>query len=170
MSQTSVSEFRDTYIQGAIQNPNEAVTESRIVDDSTNILPGYPVVQGTNDLDVSLPSAAFTQAEFQGIAVYSDTAKEHAISTGVNSYADDEPITILKDGVIAVLVEDTVTKGEIVFAVHTTGGASTLYTYRGDLDTDKAAEIPATFEESGVSGDLVKIRLSSGAGLGSRLT
>ena len=40
MTQTTVSEFRDQYVAGQLHNPSIADTESRIVDDSTNIVPG----------------------------------------------------------------------------------------------------------------------------------
>ena len=61
-------------------------------------------------------------------------------------------------------------KGGIAFFVHTAGGASTQYTWRADADTDKASETPAEFLEGGSSGDIVRVRLRMGAGLGSRLT
>ena len=170
MAQTSVTEYRARDIQGQIINPTEAVTEVRIVDDSDNITAGLTVVQSTADIDVALPDAAFTKAEFQGIAVWDGVDREKALSTGINTYEDDSPITLLLEGVTAVPVTDTVSKNGTVFFVHTTGGASTKHTYRSDLDTDKASEIPAYYLEDGTTGNLVRIRVSKKAGLGSLLT
>lgn len=170
MAQTTVSEYRDAYVVGQILNPEEAVTETRIVEESTGLIPGNVAIQGTDDIEVARADAAFTQETFQGIVVYSDVGREKALTTGTVTYEDASEVTILKDGVIAVPITDTVTKNEIVFFTHTTGGASTLHTYRGDLDTDKAAEIPAYFLDSGVTGDIVRIRVRTGAGLGSRLS
>ena len=170
MSQTSVSEFRNAYVQGQMHNPSIADTEQRIVDDSTNIVPGDVVVQGTADDDVKGAVAAFTKATFQGIAIWSGQAKEKALSTGVNTYADNEPIPILKRGIIAVLLGGTVAKGGTGFFVHTAAGASALHTWRADLDTDKASEVPGVYLSDGVSGDIVLFRLSVDAGIGSILT
>ncbi len=170
MTQTSVSEFRDKYVAGQLHNPSIVDTESRLVDDSTNILPGDVVLQSTLDIDVVGAVAAFTKVTFQGIAIWNAFQNEKALSTGLNTYEDDQPIPILKRGVIAVLLGDTVAKGGTGFFVHTTGGDSTLHTWRIDLDTNKASEVPGVYLQGGDSGDIVLFRLSIDAGIGSVLT
>lgn len=170
MSQTTVTEYQDQYVAGQIHNPNEAKTRTHVVNDSNGIPYGRAVIKGTAENEVKNPTAAFTKAVFRGIAAWTPVGTEKALLTGTNTVANDEEIYILKTGVISVLVTDTVTEGGTVFYTHTTGGASTLYTFRSDLDTDKASEIPAVFLEDGVTGDIVKIQLMYAAGIGSILT
>ena len=170
MSQKEVKEFRDKYVQGQIHNPSIADTQEALVDDSNPVYPGYAMVQGTDDDDVSIPVAAFTFADFRGLVAWSGQAKEKALYTGDNSYSDDDPLTLLKRGFMAVKLGGTVAKGDTAFFVHTSGGVSAQWTYRNDLDTDKASEIPAVFEDAGVSGDIVLLRVSIDAAIAKTLT
>ena len=170
MSQTTVQEYRDPYVQGQIHNPNIADTQEAIVDDSNPIYPGYTVIQGTDPDDISVPIAAFTFDEIRGIVTWSGQAKEKSLYTGVNYFEDDDPLTLLKRGLIAVTLGGTVAKGDTAFFVHTAGGASAQWTYRNDLDTDKASEIPATFEAAGISGDIVLVRFTIDAAIAKILT
>lgn len=169
MTQTSVSEFRDQYIVGDIQNPTEATTMVKIVDDSTNILAGEVVVK-SSETEVKGAVAAFTKATFRGIAVLGLFTNEKALTTGVNSYTDNEPITFLRKGVIPVLLGGTVVEGGTGFFVHTAAGASALHTWRADLDTDKASEVPGVYLQGGASGETVLFQLEIAAGIGSVLT
>jgi len=169
MTQTTVSEFRDRLIAGQLVNPEEATTLVRIVDDATNILPGDVVVESTAAMAVKGAVAAFTQKTFMGIAVWSAFQNEKALSTGVNSYADEQPIVILRKGIIAVLLGDTVVKNEIGYFVHTAGD-SALHTWRIDLDTNTASQVPGYYLESGDSGDIVLFQVDIAAGIGSVLT
>ena len=169
MTQTTVSEFRDRLVAGQVQSLEEATTLVRIVDDSTNILPGDVVVQSTAAKDVKGAVAAFTQKTFMGIAIWSEFQNEKALTTGVNSYEDDQPITILRKGIIAVLLGDTVVKNDIGFFVHTAGD-SALHTWRIDADTAAAGEVPGYYLEGGDSGDIVLFQLDIAAGIGSTLS
>ena len=170
MAQTTVDEFRDKYIVGDIQSPSTAMTAVKIVDEVNGIAPGEVVVKGSSEDEVTAADAVFTKATFRGVAAYSGFAKEKDISTGVNIYEDNDPITILRKGIIPVLLGGTVTEGGTGFYVHTTGGASALHTWRADLDTDKAAEVPGVYLQDGVSGDVVLFQLEIAAGIGSILT
>lgn len=170
MTQTSVDEFRDQYVAGQIHDIATAKTQTLIVDDDTNIIPGDVVIQSTLDIDVKGAEAAFTKKTFQGVAVWNEFQNEKALSTGVNSYADDDPITVLRTGVIAVLLGDTVAKNGTGFFVHTAAGDSALHTWRIDLDTDKASEVPGYYLQGGDSGDIVLFQLEYAAGIGSVLT
>ena len=53
MSQTTVNEYRARDIQGQVHNLSEATTDVRVVDSATNIVPGYAVIKGTADNEVS---------------------------------------------------------------------------------------------------------------------
>lgn len=167
--QTSVTD-RDTKIQGQFNPFDQITTDTRTADGATAIDPGMAVIKSTADKDVILPAATFTHIQFQGVVGLSLLDKEQSITTGDKSYVANDVLTIVTDGKIHVLVEDTVAKDGPVFFVHTTGGASTLHTFRSDLDTDKADEIPAVFLEDGVTGDLVEIRISEGARIGTVLS
>jgi len=160
--QTSV-EDRATRVQGRLNNVANAKTVTRTADGATAIDPGMAVIKSTADTDVILPAAAFTYANFQGVAAWSPVDQEQALLTGDRSYSANDPVTVAEDGEIEVLVTDTVAKDGACYFVHTAGGSSTIHTFRSDLDTDKASAIPAIFLEDGVSGDVVKIQVSYGA-------
>ena len=162
--QTSVTD-RVTRIQGRVNATDQISTSVRTADGATAIDPGMAVIKGTVDTDVILPAATFTHAAFQGVVVWSAFDKEQDISSGDKSYVANDELAIITDGVVEVLVTDTVAKDGVCFFVHTTGGASTIHTFRSDLDTNKANEIPAKFLEDGVTGDIVKIRVMEAAGI-----
>lgn len=166
--QTSVTD-RVTRIQGRINPFGQISTATRTADGATAIDPGMAVIKSTADTDVILPAAAFTEIQFQGVVALSFLDKEQALSTGDKSYVANDVLTIIEDGDVEVLVEDTVAKDGVAWFVHTTGGASSLHTFRSDIDTDKASSIPAIFLEDGVTGDIVKIRVSAGARIGTAL-
>jgi hypothetical protein len=169
MTQTSVNEFRDRLVAGQVVDLETAETLVRILDDDTNMKPGEVAVQSTAEADVKGAEAAFTQKTFQGIAIWSEFQNEKALTTGVNSYADDQPVTLLRKGTIAVLLGDTVVKNDIGYFTHTTDD-SVAKTWRIDLDTDKASQVPGYYLEGGDSGDIVLFYLDIAAGIGSTLT
>jgi len=166
--QTVVTD-RETKIQGQFNPFDQISTDTRTADGATSIEVGMALIKSTSDKDVILPAAAFTEIEFQGIAGLSLLDKEKSLTTGDKSYVANDVLTIVLDGKITVLVTDTVAKDGVVYFVHTTGGASTIHTFRSNLDTDKASSIPAVYLASGVTGDLVEIRVSQGARIGTAL-
>jgi hypothetical protein len=159
--QTSVTD-RTTRIQGRYNATEPIITETRTADGSTAIDPGMAVIKSTADYDVTLPTATFSLVAFQGVVGWSPLDKEKAISTGDKSYVANDELTIVIDGVVEVLVTDTVAKDGAVYFTHTAGD-SDVHTFRADLDTNKAQLIPAIYMEDGVSGDIVRIRISQGA-------
>lgn len=166
--QTSVTD-RVTRIQGRINVFDSPKTSARTADGSTAIDPGMAVIKSTADYDVVLPAAAFTEIQFQGVVAWSPMQPEQALTTGDKSYSANDDLTIIEDGIVEVLVTDTVAKDGVCWFVHTAGGASTIHTFRSDIDTDKASSIPAIYLEDGVSGDIVKIRVSAGARISTAL-
>lgn len=148
-------------LKGVPANFDRTNIEALLNEDTTAIEPGYPLVRGTDPgSQVLLPVADFTRNQFAGIAVFGSSQEIPLASatTGIE-YATNDRVPVAVDGVVYVLVEDTVTKGEPVFAVHT-AGASSVWTFRGDADTANASDIPAIFQENGVTGDVVPIRLT----------
>lgn len=160
--QTAVTD-RVTKIQGQFNPFDQITTDTRTADGATAIEAGMAVIKSTADTDVILPAAAFTEIAFQGVVGYSPVDTEQTLLTGVRTYVANDVLTIVRDGKVFVLVDDTVAKDGVVWFVHTAGGDSDLHTYRIDIDTDKASAIPAVYETDGVAGDLVLIRVSEGA-------
>lgn len=120
----------------------------------------------TGTLDYSVPS--FTQKDIAGIVVKpvsGGIAKR--FSDGVINFELGDSITVLEEGDIAIELGSDVKAGDDAFYVHTPGGASNLHTYRNDADTDKAVQIPGSFRQDGVEGDIIKMRFNTDAVLGS---
>lgn len=161
MVQTAIVKNPVAAIKGLPANFDKIETESLINEDTTAIEPGYPVIRGTDPgTQVLLPVADFTPNQFAGIACFGNSKEVPlgAPTTGIE-YATGDRVTVAVDGVVYVEVDDTVIKGEPVFAVHT-AGASAVWTFRGDADTANASDIPAIFQENGVAGDIVPIRFT----------
>ena len=165
--QTEVTD-RVIRIQGRFNPFGPIETSPRTADGATAIDPGMAVIKSTADTDVILPAAAFTEIAFQGVVGVSSVDKEKALLTGDKSYVANDLLTIVQDGVVEVLVDDTVAKDGVAWFVHT-AGTSDVHTFRSDIDTDKASSIPAVYLEDGVAGDIVKIRVSAGARIGTAL-
>jgi len=168
MTQSTVNEFRANFVAGQLSDPAVAQTRQKVAETATAILPGQVVIKGTLEDDVTGVAAAFSQTDFRGITIHSGFANEKALSTGVNSYGDQDPIPILEKGVIAVLLGGDVTEGGIGWFVHTVG-TSAVHTWRADIDTDKASQVPGRYLQDGVSGEVILLKLDDGAGLGSIL-
>lgn len=160
--QTSVTD-RETEIQGQFNPFDQITTDTRTADGATAIDPGMAVIKSTLDTDVILPAAAFTEIAFQGVVGLSLVDKEQNILTGDKSFVANDVLTIVTDGKIFVLVDDTVAKDTPCYFVHTAGGASAIHTFRSDADTARASTIPAVYLTDGVADDLVQIRVSEGA-------
>jgi len=156
--QTSHNEYRSKYSVGQLIGQDNRI-ETVISEDAGDIDIGQSVFKGTNDNQAKKPTGAFTLAAFQGVVIKNQVL-EKAIGTGNLAIEDEESFSVVTKGRIAVLVEDTVAKGDDVFFVHT-AGTSSQYTYRTDLDTNKASQIPAKFLESGVTGDILLIDVNA---------
>ena len=156
--QTSHSEYRSRFAAGELIGfDNEVFTY--VSEHATDFDVGTVLAKGTADDQVLLLDSAAEAADWEdlrGIAIKNQSL-EKTVSTGVRMISDEDPVSVLVKGKIAVLITDTVAKGDAVFFTHTTGGASTVYTYRNDLDTDKAIAIPGVFLEAGTTGQVVPI-------------
>ena len=166
--QTSV-EDRDTRMQGRINTFKPVNTAARTADGATAIDPGMAVIKSTADYDVILPAAVFTYAAFQGVVGWSPVDNEQNILTGDKSYAANDPLTIVRDGEVEILLGGTVAYEDDLFFVHT-AGASPVHTYRADLDTAAASPVPMIALEAGVAGDIIKAHVSLGAKISQALT
>lgn len=161
---------RATRVQGRVNATKPINTAVRTADGTVGIDPGMAVIKSTADYDVILPAAAFTYANFQGVAALSLTDKEQALLTGDKSYSANDEVTIVRDGEVEILLGGTVAYEDDLFFVHTAAGASAIHTYRADLDTDKASAVPMIALEAGVSGDVIQAQVSLGAKISKTLT
>ena len=142
--QTIHNPYPGKYIQGQI-------IENRVIRtyasaNTTSFKAGYVVNHGANEGTITLPTAAFASTAVAGIAGYTGLAKEKDWTTGTWSYDLYDDVSVLEDGIIAVYFTQEVTQTDITagakpYFVHTAGGASTVYTFRKDADTDKASVI-----------------------------
>ena len=124
------------------------------------------VGDNTGTLDYSVP--AFTQKDIAGIVykpVTGGRAKNFYDGFLANRLGD--MMTIVQEADIAIELGGTVSANDDAFYVNTPGGASAVGTFRNDVDTDKAVQIPGRFQQHGVAGDIVMMRFNLDAVLGS---
>lgn len=167
--QTSVTD-RPVKTQGLANDFKPINTSPRIADGATPIDPGMAVIGAAGDDEVTLPSAVFTYAAFEGVVINSLMSKEKSLLSGDKSFVAGDPLTVIKDGEVDVLLGGDVTEGDDLFFVHTAGGASPIHTFRADLDTDKASPVPAIALETQVAGQLATIHVSYGAKISKVIT
>lgn len=148
------------YKAAALDGIDTAINEG-----ATAVGPNNLVLKGTNRKDAILPAAAFTFQDIAGISFY-ETNNQKTLRTNVVSYAQFDDFSILKKGEMFVSITGTVTKDQNLFFVHTTGGASAIHTWRGDLDTDKASKTPVIALQAGTSGDVIRIRINTDMQIG----
>lgn len=153
MTQTSVDVRSAQWYDGQITRPQDLDDRTALNEDTTAFKIGYAAIAGTDpDTQMKKPAAAFTFDQFVGVVYSAVGISEKALSTGTIDIVTNQRAVYARKGYMAILVTSTagltITKGEDVFFVHTTGGDSTQWTYRNDLDTDKASKIPAIFMQS----------------------
>ena len=97
---------------------------------------------------VKVPDAAFTVADFVGIAEHShkqqrgdEAGLDVLTSTQTAEYAIGDDITIAEKRRIVVTVEGAVNPGAAVFLRHTANGGNTPGNFRTDADTARAVDI-----------------------------
>lgn len=167
MSQATATEFTGQWQEGQRTRSDDARTWTLNNEDASAMKVGFTVIKGTDKRrQGKKPVAVFTFDDFGGIIMSAIGIAEKALGTGVIEIDPDRGFAVLREGFMAVKVTDTVAVGGDVFFVHTGGGASAQWTYRSDLDTDKASKIPARFEQAGVDGDIVEIYVNDAMQIG----
>lgn len=173
--QTSVLVRSKPLYNGQITRMHELEDGSALNEDVTAMKIGYVAVVGTDpNTQGKKPTAAFTFDDVLGIVYSAVGISEKALSTGAVDIVTNQRFAYARKGYIAVRVTSTagltITKGENAFFVHTTGGDSTQWTFRNDLDTDKASKLPAIFMESktiGAGGDeIVELKINADMAIG----
>jgi len=117
--QTEITE-RVTRIQGRFNMTGPLSTDPRIFEGVVDADPGMAVILGSADNLVTLPAAAFTLANFQGVIGWSGVDVESDLSSGDRAYTAEDPVTVAKTAAdIEVKLGGTVTKDAQLFFVHT---------------------------------------------------
>jgi hypothetical protein len=132
---------------------------SKVVEVSTGIPFGRAVVRGTGDNGIVLPSSA-TDA-FIGLSVMTTDGVESV--DGVHQYEYQREANVLDVGIMYLYTETSVVPGDPVFFRYTakTAPLDIVGRVRKDADTASAKQIiGATFESTGVAGDLVKVKIT----------
>jgi hypothetical protein len=156
--QTSYEINGDKGVVGTIADISPRDVETKINEETTAgaMAFGLGVIHGTTDNQVLLPVDA--NSVVIGFVAYT-TGYEMAAGGSEISIAENDPVSVLRDGPIYVIPEDDVTQGANVFVRHTPNTTETVGAVRSDIDTDKAIELTDwEFAESGTGGTLVKIR------------
>ena len=170
MAQTVVNEFQDKWQKGMVGTSHYVRDTTAISEVAGEVEFGELLLIGSSDPEEGAvrPAAAFAQNRIKGIVMAPVSGGvQKRYSDGAIFFEQGDSMTLVQEGDIAVLLDDNVSAFDNVFYVHTAGGASAQYTYRNDLDTDKASQIPAQFLEAGSPGDIVLIRFNTDAFLGS---
>lgn len=159
MSQPTVdSAYTPQWAEGQVTRGGHIRDWTLNNEDASIMKIGYTVIGGTDPRrQAQKPVAVFDFDDFAGIIIQALGIREKTLITGAIEIENGRSFTVLKEGYMAVKLTDTILPREDVYFVHTGGGASALWTYRGDADTDKASKIPAVCEQGGVDGDIVEI-------------
>lgn len=107
---------------------------------------GFGVVQGEGDEGVKLPDAADNL--FEGIAYFTDTLEQregYTVNTaGFFGYPANYTISVIRRGVVAVPVDQAMSRGNQVFLRHTASAANTAAvagTFRAAADGTNTIEL-----------------------------
>lgn len=142
--QTAYADRFEPFAVGQVANLELCNTITKIV--KVGALPfGSVAVRGANDDEARTPDAS--NVAFLGIVFRDRTVSPD----NPDSYAIDDPATIVEKGVIAVTAGAAVTAGQAAY--FTDAGVIT------NVATDNNAIPNATFDTSGASGSIVVLRL-----------
>lgn len=165
MPQSTYSNLADgvVYYEGQLVNAAEAEIYTGHNTD-TVILPfGSALVKGTGDKDLLLPVNG--SSVLMGIAYATDTfEKRENYSLNADSkmgYPLNSLVSYVRKGVVAVLIDGTVTAGQTGWWRHTAAGAERKGVWRADADTSDAVQVlQSRFLKSGVAGQVVPLSIN----------
>lgn len=161
MAQTTMTQDPAIGYPGQLADNGSQPDLSGIVEEANGISPGLGVVWGTAGRQVSLPSAAFTDADFAGFSVRKHKARQDLAVDDAEDYQDEESMPLLRDGRMIVEVEDAFVVGDPVFVRHTVGTGSVIGAVRTDADTASASQVTgARFVSAGGAGELGVIEVN----------
>lgn len=158
-SHTNLIDGQLYYPGQIIQAVPEAAIFTGLNAEASTVIPfGFGVVKGTSDDDLLLP--VNSGSVFLGVAVIQNIEKRASYSLDASSRYGvpvDHELAYAIQGVVAVYIDQTVTKGGAVYLRHT-ANSSVVGTFRADADTANALQITnATWAAS--------VTVSSGLGI-----
>jgi len=121
--------------------PGASILTGLNAEASTVIPFGFGVCKGTSDDDLILP--VNSGSVFMGVAAIQNIEKRASYSLDASSRYGcpvDHELAYVLQGVVAVYIDQTVTKGGAVYLRHTANG-SVVGTFRADADTANALQI-----------------------------
>jgi len=158
MVQAVADTFTQQFIEGQISRTSPIVDATLSNEDSSISKITFVQIKGTDPRrQGKKPVADFLFDAFSGIIIHAQGIKEKELSTGLIEIEQGRAFTVLREGYMVVRTTQSVAYDGQVFFVHTAGGSSPQFTFRGDADTNKASRIPAVFKQAGGPTDLVEI-------------
>ncbi len=158
MVQTVANTFIQQFIEGQISRTSPIVDATLSNEDATISKITYVQLKGTDPRrQGKKPVADFLFDAFSGIIIHAQGIKEKDLSTGVIEIEQGRAFTVLREGYMVVRTTQTVAFDGQVFFVHTAGGSSPQFTFRGDANAGRASRIPAVYKQAGGPTDLVEI-------------
>jgi hypothetical protein len=156
--QTSYSVYIDKAYPGVIADMRPLEVDSKVWEDTVDGIFGIFAARGTADSQVILPAAA--DAAILG-PVVAHQSTELALSSATVAIEAEDGVNVLRTGNIYVATEDACAPGDGVYVRYASGAEGTqLGAVRATAVTDETIDLTAEweFEETGVAGDVVKIR------------
>lgn len=131
---------------------------SRIAETALTL--GKGVIKGTTDNFVKAPVLTFTTLTFQGFVILPNRGEKPLTDmTGATSWDANTQVTIAEEGLFAITCADAFTKDTQCYVAFAAGVGAP-----GDLlgvsDAAKSDVINATFESSGLAGEIALIYIN----------
>ena len=158
MAQTSIAANPTVAVAGTFATGTATPLNTRSLEAAETITVGKFVVFTVDDSSTcELPDAQAEPASGRGLGIALRPA------SGATSYAAGETVTMGYAGEFWVVAEDTgVIGGAVAFVRGATAGTYGLGSFRSDVDTSNAVQLPSgTFtSDAAAAGDLVKVWLN----------
>lgn len=155
MPQTSVQMNPARGLEGQLDEAAPHFRESMVVDETNGVPFGRAVtLESGTDRTVSLPNVTGEASAAYGVAGRNPTYPSNDKVIG-----DGDGVTVVRFGIVTVVPEDAVSKGDAPFIRFDSGaGGSALGSFRSDADTATAAEnTNMEFLDDGVAGQPVRL-------------
>lgn len=155
MAQTSYGESFALGFRGQPLGVGPEQIAGKTAEEAMNF--GVAVVQGTEDREVLLPSTGSQRC--LGVTLRSNYFRDDGAATDVLA---TEPVNVLEQGEVYVLVEDAVSAGGAAYFRHTANGGNTeLGRFRSDADSSNADLLPnAHFKTSADAGGIAVLKIN----------
>ena len=157
--QTSYSLYHGRAVTGMLFGNSPKDISTGAVEDAAGIKVGLAVTYGTGDNQVKLLTGG-SDAILGATILSQEYEINYAdLGTGDFTVAQNDMVSVLREGYIYLTCEEAVAKGETVFARHTAGTGSVIGAVRNDADTASCTDTGWTFEETTSGAGLALVRV-----------